>query len=223
VPLSAPERGQPALPAARTGSLATALAGSVDTAVVPTPWTRDPAEQLLDGRRFARPGTVVFGALILTATLCAAAYVLVDPGTGLDSFTGRLGYAAFLAPVAWVNWRAACHPHVLVTADAVTVAGPVSRTVISWSAIEDVDEGVSIRLRNGKLIESFPFSDSLLADLCGDRAARRAIIAIRSGQREHRDEPRDPGYRREVDVGWRTALVATGLYAVASLVAALPR
>jgi hypothetical protein len=69
--------------------------------------------------------------------------------------------------------------------------------------IEDVDEGVSIRLRNGGLIESFAFSDSLLADLCGDRAARRATIAIRTGQREHRDEPRDPGYRREIDVGWR--------------------
>jgi hypothetical protein len=60
-------------------------------AVVATPRTRDPAEQLVDGRRFARPGTVAFGALILTATLCAAAYVLINPGGGLDSFTGRLG------------------------------------------------------------------------------------------------------------------------------------
>jgi hypothetical protein len=187
---------------------------------VPASRTRISAEQLAR-RRFARPGTVAFGALALAGTLCAAAFVLVKPGDGLDTFTGRLGYAVCLLPVAWVNWRAACHPHVLVTADAVTVAGPVSRTVISWSAIEDVDDGVFIRLSNGKVIQSFAFSDSLLANLSGDRAARRAMLAIRSGQREHRDDPRLPGYRREVDLGWRTALVATGLYAVASLVATL--
>lgn len=142
-------------------------------------------------RHLRRPGTTLFALTCLAIVLAVALPALwQDTGAArrdeplLDRLSAWIGFG----PIVWAIWQFGVAPRVVLNDSGVTIVNPIFRYEAPWSTVAGIgSDDVAIQLNDGRTIRAFAFSESMLADLTGDRVVRRARKLMRGAHDEHRD------------------------------------
>lgn len=133
--------------------------------------------------RLRNPWTVSGGWLWIAIAVVVWAVILRDPGVD-HSLAGRVVASLVLSTMAWFGWRVMVYPAVLVGDTTVIVRNPVVEYVIPFPALTGVrvEDGLSFGVFDGRTVDSWAFSGSLLGSLTGSRSAEGARRAVDSAR-----------------------------------------